>query len=73
MKSLFLKYLFDKFSDGRLGEKVKIEEIMKFFKSWNQNVESAFSTVKVDKKAAGSVEVNLTKERAMFKTDDREK
>jgi uncharacterized protein (DUF433 family) len=71
--ALFLKHLFDSFSNDKLEEKVKLEEIRKFFESWNQTVESAFSTVKADKKAAGSVEVNLTKDGAMFKTDDREK
>jgi hypothetical protein len=71
--ALFLKYLFGSFSKDKLEEKVKMEDIRKFFESWNQTVESAFSTVKVDKKAGGSVEVNLTKDGAMAKVDDREK
>jgi len=69
----FLKYLFENFSHEKLEEKVKLEDIRKFFESWNQTVESAFSSVKVDKKASGSMEVSLTKEGAMAKLDDREK
>lgn len=70
--ALFLKHLFDSFSNDRLEEKVKIEDIRKFFESWNQNIESAFSSVKVDKKAAGAVEVNVNKDGAKAKVDDRD-
>jgi uncharacterized protein (DUF433 family) len=71
--ALFLKYLFDDFAHGRLEDHVKMEDIRRFFESWNQNVESAFSHVKVEKKGAGSMEVNVTKEGAMLKSGDDKK
>lgn len=70
--ALFLKYLFDSFSKDKLEEQVKIEDIRKFFESWNQNVESAFSSVKVSKKGSGSMEINVSKDGAMIKSDDKD-
>lgn len=71
--ALFLKYLYNKFDKDKLDDKDTVGQIIKFFEAWNQNIESAFTTVKVDKSKTGSMEINLNKDGAMVKTDDREK
>jgi hypothetical protein len=66
--ALFLKFIYEKHDQTNLQEQVTIDEIMKFFDAWNQNVESAFTSVKISKKTNEPMEMSVTKEGATLKT-----
>ncbi|HEY0428159.1 MAG TPA: hypothetical protein VGC76_10290 [Pyrinomonadaceae bacterium] len=62
--ALFLQFIYQKHDQINLQEKVTISEIMKFFDAWNQNVESAFTTVKVGKKGVDPMKMSINKDGA---------
>ncbi len=60
--AFFLKFLYAKYSRPILHGGVNVENIMKFFESWNQNVESAFSNVKLSKKGIEPMKIDANKD-----------
>lgn len=60
--AFFLKFLYAKYPKPILHGGVNIENIMKFFDSWNQNVESAFSNVKFSKRGIEPMRIDATKD-----------
>jgi hypothetical protein len=43
-------FLYEKYSNPETHKDLTVPHIMRFFESWNQTVESAFSHVKVSRK-----------------------
>jgi hypothetical protein len=64
--AMFLQFLYAKYDRTSIHGGVSVENIMKFFESWNQTVESAFSNVKLAKKGTESMKVDATKDGVHF-------
>lgn len=71
--AFFLKFLYAKYSRPILHGGVNVENIMKFFESWNQNVESAFSNVKLSKKGIEPMKIDANKDQIKVEVGSSQK